>query len=126
MGNFQISNDVGDLMGKTGYLKGYRSQMIRLLAHLLKWVVQPERRCSSWTSTIRDARSDIEKALGHSKNMETAVRNEYPSVYPASVRGFAKDTALSKTMVPNENPWTLDQIVAEDFWPESFEGETTK
>ncbi len=40
--------------------RALRSQLIRLMSHVIKWKCQPERRSSSWSITIRSARREIE------------------------------------------------------------------
>jgi hypothetical protein len=37
-----------------------RSQLIRLMTHIVKWKCQPERRSTSWAITIFSARQEIE------------------------------------------------------------------
>lgn len=39
--------------------RALRSQLIRLMAHILKWKTQPEMRSRSWSATILNARDDI-------------------------------------------------------------------
>lgn len=39
--------------------RALRSQLIRLMQHVIKWHVQPERRSWSWVATIRNARREI-------------------------------------------------------------------
>lgn len=38
------------------------SQLIRLMAHIIKWKYQPEKRSISWVRTIANARQEIRKA----------------------------------------------------------------
>ena len=45
------------------------SQLTRLMAHVIKWKCQPERRSSSWSITIRSARREI-----------AAIQEEVPSL----------------------------------------------
>lgn len=40
-----------------------RSQLTRLMAHVIKWRLQPERRSRSWVATIGNARVEIEALL---------------------------------------------------------------
>ncbi|MBC8151742.1 MAG: DUF29 domain-containing protein [Bacteroidetes bacterium] len=42
--------------------RALQSQLIRLMMHIIKWQVQPEKRSRSWSTTIRNARFEI-KAL---------------------------------------------------------------
>ena len=43
--------------------RSLRSQLARLLAHLLKWQLQPRRRTNSWRGSIRGARREIRGLL---------------------------------------------------------------
>lgn len=49
-------------MGKSEQ-RGLASRMSVLLAHLLRWQYQPERRGSSWHRTIHDQRNAIARRL---------------------------------------------------------------
>lgn len=40
--------------------RALKSQLVRLMAHILKWKIQPERRSRSWALSILDARDKIE------------------------------------------------------------------
>ena len=40
--------------------RAIRSLLIRLMAHIIKWNLQPKRRSSSWVATILNARNEIE------------------------------------------------------------------
>ena len=39
--------------------RALKSQMIRLMLHIIKWQSQPERRSLSWVASIKDAREEI-------------------------------------------------------------------
>ena len=54
--------------------RALRSHLIRLMQHIIKWQVQPERRSRSWLATIRNARSEIE-----------SLREDTPSLTPAVI-----------------------------------------
>ncbi|OCR02946.1 hypothetical protein BCD67_08230 [Oscillatoriales cyanobacterium USR001] len=45
-------------MGKSKRL-AMKSQLVRLMSHVIKWKCQPDRRGSSWSITIRSARQEI-------------------------------------------------------------------
>ncbi len=40
--------------------RALQSQLIRLMAHIIKWKIQPQRCSRSWSATILDARNQIE------------------------------------------------------------------
>lgn len=39
--------------------RAVKSQLTRLMKHIIKWQCQPERRSASWVTTIRSARREI-------------------------------------------------------------------
>jgi hypothetical protein len=39
--------------------RALKSQLIRLMLHIIKWQTQPERRSLSWAASIKDARDEI-------------------------------------------------------------------
>ncbi len=43
--------------------RALRSQLTRLMAHIIKWHIQPERRSRSWLASISNARIEIEGIL---------------------------------------------------------------
>ena len=49
------------------------SRMAVLLAHLLKWQFQPERRSSSWEETIRVQRNRIERRLRKTPSLKASL-----------------------------------------------------
>jgi len=48
-----------EAMGRTER-RAVKSQLIRLMLHIIKWKVQSQKRSSSWTISIRSARREIE------------------------------------------------------------------
>ena len=42
------------------------SHLIRLMQHIIKWKVQPERRSPSWVATIREQRRQIQRLQSRS------------------------------------------------------------
>jgi hypothetical protein len=39
--------------------RALKSQLVRLMLHIIKWQCQPERRSLSWVASIKDAREEI-------------------------------------------------------------------
>lgn len=58
----EASIGLGELIESMGKSKKLAliSQLTRLMAHVIKWQCQPERRSVSWAITIRSARQEIE------------------------------------------------------------------
>jgi len=93
-----------------------------LLRHLLKWVAQPSGRQSghSWRSTIREQRYRLERLLHRNPSLRPQVVPTIAEEYPAAVRLAMDETGLPRTAFPTTCPWTLEQVLEEEFWPEMF------
>ena len=53
--------------------RALRSQLIRLMAHIMKWKTQPELRTRSWAATIENARIEIEELLEFEPSLKPSV-----------------------------------------------------
>jgi AcrR family transcriptional regulator len=53
--------------------RALRAHLIRLMAHIIKWHTQPERRSRSWTATIRNARREIADIQEETPSLNRAV-----------------------------------------------------
>ncbi len=96
------------------------SRMALLMAHLLKWAFQPERRTRSWELTIAVQRKAIDKRVTQMPSLKSDLAdpewNEI--VWGDAVRQAATETGLD--VFPDVCPWSLSDI-RED--PEFFPGE---
>lgn len=62
------------------------SRLETLVAHLLKWQYQPERRGSSWAKTIIEQRSRIARLLTNNRGVAETVPDVLSEIYPAARR----------------------------------------
>ena len=53
--------------------RALRSHLIRLMAHIIKWRTQPEKRSRSWRATIRNARREIADIQDETPSLNRAV-----------------------------------------------------
>jgi hypothetical protein len=96
-----------------------RSHLRVLLWHLLKWAYQPDHRSTSWRTSIRNARAEITDRLDDSPSLRPHVPALLTAAY-RQARGLATDeTGLPLATFPKACPWTIAQVLDEDFWPES-------
>jgi hypothetical protein len=49
--------------------RALKSHLIRLMAHVIKWRAQPERRSRSWAATIANAREEIAEIQEDTPNL---------------------------------------------------------
>jgi hypothetical protein len=99
--------------------KAVRSQLRRLMSHLLKWRYQSQRRSQSWQTTIVDARRLLADDLEDSPTMTQELSALADWAYPRARREAAKDTGLPLATFPEVCPWTSEQVLDEDFLPEA-------
>jgi hypothetical protein len=88
------------------------SQLVVLLAHLLKWEHQPDRRSGSWRGTIREQRRELRQMLesGTLRNHAEAV---FADAYAEARQQAADESELPPPIFPEVNSWTCNAILAE-------------
>jgi len=93
------------------------SHMVVLLAHLLKWEYQPERRGASWEKTIKAQRIEIAFNIKETPSLKTRLENEawQQVVWAKAVSAAVAETDLD--IFPEESPWTMQQVLSNEFFP---------
>lgn len=93
------------------------SRMTLLIAHLLKWQFQPERRGRSWQLTIRNQRKAIQLHLKQVPSLKSKLNDvEWmeivwgDAVYQASI-----ETGLDN--FPEACPWSINDILIDGWMP---------
>ena len=89
-----------------------------LLIHLLKWQFQPNRRGRSWQLTIKEQRRQAARILQESPSLKARINEILSEAYGDAVIGAARETGLEETAFPGCCPFTLDQILSSQHWPE--------
>ena len=86
------------------------SRLALLLAHLLKWQLQPDKRTGSWRATIEVQRQELAELLegGTLRNHATEV---LAKAYENGVRQAVAETGLDATAFPTECPYTVVQLL---------------
>ncbi len=95
-----------------------RSRLRVLLSHLLKWKYQSSRRSRSWRATIRVQRDELLHLLQQMPSLRRYLRDQLPEVYPVAVEGAISETDLADEVFPSACPFSFDQILDADFFPE--------
>jgi hypothetical protein len=87
-----------------------KSRLAVLLAHLLKWQFQPDKRSGSWRGTIIAQRQELADLAsgGVLRNHAEAI---LPEAYANAVEQAASDTGLPEGTFPAECPYTVDQLL---------------
>ncbi len=101
--------------------RALRSQLARLLAHLLKWRYQPQaRRLSehSWRATIVHARKTVRELVAESPSFGPRLGEMFSAAYDDAIAQAVGHTNLPTQTFPAVCPWSLEQAMADDFFPE--------
>ncbi len=56
--------------------RALKSQLVRLMSHIIKWQLQPERRSRGWTASIGNARDEIAEIQEETPSLTRAVIEE--------------------------------------------------
>jgi hypothetical protein len=100
------------------------SHLQGLMTHLLKWQYQPGRRQTghSWRTTIRNHRRALAELVAESPSLQRHLPALLEERYHAAREDAADQTRLVLATFPEAWPWTLDQTLDEDFWPDAASG----
>ena len=95
------------------------SRMAVLLAHLLKWAYQPERRSTSWRVTIRAQRHAIQLRLKRTPSLKSMLRDSdwWEEIWADAISAATAETGLD--CLPESCPWTPAEIFNLNWLPTS-------
>jgi hypothetical protein len=96
------------------------SRMAVLLAHLLKWQFQPERRGSSWQATLRIQRDGIERRLRKTPSLKPMLKDaEWISdMWGDACQVAANEAGIGVSIFPEACPWPMEAVLSRDFFPD--------
>lgn len=94
------------------------SRMKILLAHLLKWRFQPEKRSPSWRSTIDGARDEILQIIDDSPSLKMHPAKAMAEGYQRAVGTASGETGLPQRIFPEACPFSIEDVLDPDFYPE--------
>ena len=112
-----IAEEVED-MGKN-LIRTLESRLEILLIHLLKWQYQPTHRGTSWQVTIVEQRLALAKHLRKNPSLKPKVPNAITESYADAMVRASVETGLPKNNFPEICPYRFEEIMDENFWPES-------
>jgi hypothetical protein len=98
-----------------------KQELIRphvLMLYLIKWRYQPELRGPSWWATIRLQCHDLNSHLGDNPSLKALVPEAVEQAYGGALIEAEPETGLPKSIFPAACPWSFEEMMADDFWPE--------
>ena len=111
-----IAEEIED-MGKN-LKRELESRLKILFLHLLKWQYQPGHRGNSWRYSIEEQRVQLIDHLKDNPSLQHKLPQAIERGYKYAIIGAAKETGLSKKTFPDSCPWTFEQAINNEFWPE--------
>lgn len=99
--------------------RALESRLGVLLGHLLKWKYQPDYpHRKSWRATIREQRRQIQRLLARNPSLESTLNEAVADGYQTGVNIVVAETPLDDGDLPRTCPFTVEQILAADYWPD--------
>lgn len=93
------------------------SRLRSLMTHLLKHQFRPQQRSPRWISVIVGHRRAIKDILEQMPSLRPQLDEYVARIYPKAVRAAAQETHVHPAVFPQENSYTLDQLLDRDFFP---------
>lgn len=112
----ELAEEVEDL-GRSLERELY-SRLSVLLAHLLKWQLQPSPCGNSWALTIAHQRLELARLLRKNPGLKAKVGGEFDDAYRAARLLAARETGFDMSVVPEHCPFTRSQALDESYLPE--------
>ena len=95
------------------------SRLTILLMHLLKWQFQVSHRSKSWELTIKEQRRQIEKLLKDSPSLKRFLEDEgIDETFSDALEIASDETNLPATAFPENCPYSIEQILDKQFFPD--------
>jgi Domain of unknown function DUF29 len=93
-----------------------------LIGHLLKWIYQPKQQSKSWQITIRVQRRQVQRHIEQNPSLKSYLSEAIAVGYDLGLELFFKETQLLDVDLPEECPFTVEQIF-DPLFPASLQGE---
>ena len=97
------------------------SRLEVLLQHLLKWCYQPQKRTRSWQLTIQHQRNKLFSVLDDNPSLKTleTLTKSIKEAYKSAILKAAIETELESTTFPQDCPYSFEEIMNDNFYPEA-------
>jgi hypothetical protein len=89
-----------------------------LLLHLLKWRFQPELRGASCRLSVEEHRLQVASHFDDNPSLKALLGTSIAAAYRLAVIGARRETGLAAATFPAACPWSFEQMMSDDFWPD--------
>lgn len=106
-------------------LRALRNHLLRLLEHLLKLHVAVQhlpsvhqRARRSWRLTVQRQCLEVAEVLQDNPSLRPLLAEVITRAYLPACLETLKKLMTEEALVPSTCPWTPEQVIEHDFWPE--------
>jgi hypothetical protein len=82
-----------------------------LLAHMLKWEFQPDKRSRSWSATMKEQRKRIARLLSKMPSLRSKLAESIVDAYDIAITFASAEAMIIEEDFPKECPYDLEQIM---------------
>jgi hypothetical protein len=94
------------------------SRLTVLLVHLLKWRYQRDLRGRSWALTIEQQRLRLQRYLADNPSLKSQLDEAMADGFQDARIEAERETRLARSTFPLACPFTFDEAMNPDFWPD--------
>lgn len=103
-------------MGRSERSK-FESHLKLLIAHLLKWKYQPEKKTNSWKFSILTHRKQAKRTLKENPSLMNKLYERFLDCYEEAKYMACVETGKDEREFPSECPWAFEEIMKDNFLP---------
>lgn len=96
----------------------FKNRLAQLIFHLLKWQYQPDFRGRSWQGSIEEQRIRLNDLLEDNPSLKPLIEDSIKKAYKLSFSFIKKETPLDLKLLPDQCPYSFEQIMDDGFYPE--------
>lgn len=118
LGDLDLANLVGEIEGVGAAQRQIlRDRMVALLTRLVMWKYQPGARLPSWKTDIADERRRIAQVLRRAPSLAVGLDMIFADGYGTGRSRAAAETGIDPQLFPDTAPFTLAQVLDDEFLP---------
>jgi len=98
-----------------------KSRLEVMFEHLLKlkyWLSEKDQNARGWQGTVIEQRRQLKGVLADSPSLKTLLITEFDNCYDHGRQYLIRFNQLEPTLFPEVNPFTIEQILDDDYFPE--------
>jgi hypothetical protein len=95
------------------------NRLVVLILHLLKWRYQPAFQSKSWQLTVKEQRRRLATHLEENPSLKGKLPAALSEAYDLAKIEAERQTGLAEMTFPATCPFTFEQMMDADFWPDA-------